>query len=64
MTIEETFEVHKLVRDAYNEAFLEGMKEYTSGRGGNPFDASRACRLLSIKMAQWIAGGENGNKES
>lgn len=58
MTDGEIEVVAKLVRDAYNEAFLEGMKEETSRRGGNPFDASRACRILSIKMAQWIAAGE------
>jgi len=63
MTIEEIAEVHRLVQGAYNEAFLEGMKEHTSSCGGNRFDASKAFLVLSIKMAQWIAGGENGDKE-
>ena len=58
MTDDEMQIVMMLVRDAYNEAFLEGMKEYTSSRGGNPFDASMACRNLSIKIAQWVAGGQ------
>ena len=55
MNEDERNTVMKLVRDAYNEAFLEGMKESTSRRGGNPFDASRASRLLSNYLAMWIA---------
>lgn len=67
MTFEEMEQVQKLVRDAYNEGFLEGMKEETSSRGGNPFDASRASRLLSARLAEWLKGEKiererNGSK--
>ena len=56
MTDDEIHVVMKLVRDAYNEAFLEGMKEHTSNRGGNPFDQSRASKALSQYIALWIMG--------
>ena len=40
--------LQKLVRSAYNEAFIEGGQENTS-RGGKPWQESRACALLAGK---------------
>lgn len=38
--------IRKLVRAAYVEGFLEGMKEHTSSRGGKVWSESNACRTL------------------
>ena len=61
MTDDEMHIVKILVRDAYNEAFREGMREHTSRRGDNLFDASMARHNLSIKLAQWIAAGSQSH---
>lgn len=33
---DEYVRLRKLVKDAYNEGFTEGMREHTSSRGGKP----------------------------
>ena len=38
--------LQKLVRDAYNEGFTEGMREHTSSLGGKPWQDSSAARSL------------------
>jgi hypothetical protein len=37
----------RLVRDAYNEGFSEGMREHTSSKGGNPWGDSNAFKKMS-----------------
>lgn len=36
-----------LVKDAYNEGFIEGMREESSCRGGKPWRESNARAILS-----------------
>lgn len=38
---------HRLIRDAYNEAFAEGMREHTSSKGGQPWIGSRAQKKMN-----------------
>jgi len=38
--------LRKLVKDAYNEGFTEGMREHTSSRGGKPWPDSAAKKAL------------------
>lgn len=37
----ENEKLKKMVKDAYNAGFLEGMKEHTSSRGGIPWADSK-----------------------
>lgn len=40
-------QLHKLVRDAYNEGFQEGMNEFQKRRsGGKPWQDSGSCKKL------------------
>ena len=43
-------EYEKLVKEAYNEGFLQGMREHTSSRGGIPW---------SMSAIRSRTGGEN-----
>ena len=43
-------EYEKLVEEAYNEGFLQGMREHTSSRGGIPW---------SMSAIRSRTGGEN-----
>ncbi len=38
--------LRKLVKDAYNEGFTEGMREHTSSRGGKPWPDSASKKAL------------------
>lgn len=46
--------LRKMVRDAYNDGFSEGMKEHTSRKGGTPWSLSkwRAALTPSQKEKQ------------
>lgn len=37
----------KLVQAAFNEGFVEGMREHTSSRGGKPWRDSKSCQTLT-----------------
>jgi len=37
----------KLVKAAFNEGFVEGMREHTTSRGGKPWRDSKSCKTLS-----------------
>jgi hypothetical protein len=38
---------HRLVMDAYNEGFMEGMREHTSHKGGQPWSGSKAQKKMN-----------------
>lgn len=40
-------ELEKMVRQAYNDAFAEGMKEHTTNRGGTPWHLSKWPTILT-----------------
>ncbi len=48
-------EVLKMVRDAYNEGFSEGMKEHTNHDGGKPWQWSTARKNIDARMADTSA---------
>lgn len=43
---DEYVRLRKLVQDAYNEGFSEGMREFSSSRGGKPWSDSSAKKAL------------------
>lgn len=43
-------EVLKMLRDAYNEGFCEGMNEHTHFNGGKSWDQSSACKRIDAKL--------------
>lgn len=43
-------QLERLVREAYNEGFIEGMREYTS-KGGNSWRQSSSCKKLAVILA-------------
>jgi hypothetical protein len=38
---------HRLIRDAYNEGFNEGVREHTTSSGGRGFGGSKAQKRLN-----------------
>jgi hypothetical protein len=37
----------KLVKAAFTEGFIEGMREHTTSRGGKPWRDSKSCKTLT-----------------
>jgi hypothetical protein len=54
---------HRLVRDAYNEGFNEGMREHTSHKGGQPWSGSKTQARMNefaSTLSSHQLGTENG----
>jgi len=53
---------HRLIRDAYNEGFNEGIREHTTSSGGRGFSGSKAQKRLNelARSPQDTTGSSNG----
>ena len=52
---------HRLVKDAYNEGFSEGMREHSTSRGGKPWVDSNARKKIDALTAH--DAGEGARNE-
>jgi hypothetical protein len=51
-------QLERLIRQAYNEGFTEGMREHNSSRGGHPWTESISCKKLALILDARIPGSQ------